>query len=373
MRNLILSILFVTSLLWSVGAEASATAASPKKRIVVLDPGHGGAQRPGASHKGHYEKTINLKVGLKIKNLLAEKAPHITVYMTRESDVELAKDRTEDNRKRPKMANDKRADLFVSLHANDASSPSASGFEAIVLNLDQKTQNHTKKMSPSLNAHKDYILFEDFTKEPAQYLDAISRLMSNDPMNRMFGKSVGEQITKRGYRFRGVLDSEEVFTVLYPLECPGIILEMGYMSNEKDLEMLTSEKGQNDMAAAICDAIIVYFENVERMEEYAKDDTGSEDYFSNDDYMKYYVYDSSGSGYTIQLMSSDKKLDIYDSSFKDFKGIAMLVMGTGTFKYKYCYGCYPTIEAAKSELGWARKSFKDAIITRYKAGKIIAM
>jgi hypothetical protein len=89
--------------------------------------------------------------------------------------------------------------------------------------------------------------------------------------------------------------------------------------------------------------------------------------------MKYYVYDSSGSGYTIQLMSSDKKLDIYDSSFKDFKGIAMLVMGTDTFKYKYCYGCYPTIEAAKSELGWARKSFKDAIITRYKAGKIIAM
>lgn len=373
MRNLILGTLFIASLLWSVSVAAAPTVASPKKRVVVLDPGHGGAQRPGASHKGYYEKTINLKVGLKIKKILAERAPHITVYMTRESDVELAKDRTEDNRKRPKFANEKRADLFVSIHANDADNSNASGFEVIVLNLDQKTQNHTKKMSPALNAHKDYILFEDFTKEPAQYLDAISRLMSNDPMNRMFGKSIGEQVTKLGYKFNGVLDSEQVFTVLYPLECPGVILEMGYMSNAKDLETLTSEKGQGNMAEAISEAIITYFENVERMEEYAKNDTGSEDSFNNDDYMKYYVYDSSGEGYTIQLMSATKELDIYDSSFKEFKGIAMLVMGTGTFKYKYCYGCYPTAEAAKSELSWARKSFKDAIVTRYKAGKIISM
>ena len=72
-------------------------------------------------------------------------------------------------------------------------------------------------------------------------------------------------------------------------------------------------------------------------------------------------------------MSSTKELDIYDASFKEFKGIAMLVMGTGTFKYKYCYGCYPTAEAAKKELAWAKRSFKDAIVTRYKAGKIVSM
>lgn len=373
MKKLVLGFLLVASLLWSVDADAAATTDSPKKRVVVLDPGHGGPQRPGATKGGYKEKTINLEVSLKVKEMLADKAPHITVYMTRNSDVELASDRTEDNRKRPKLANTKHADLFVSIHANDAASSDASGFEAIVLNLDDKTQRHTKKMSPSLNAHKDYILFEDFTKEPAQYLDAISRLMSNDPMNRMFGNSVGEQITKRGYKFRGVLDGEEVFTVLYPLECPGIILELGYMSNSKDLAYLTSEKGQNDMADAISDAIVTYFENIELMEKYAAGYDGTEDTYSNDNYMKYYVYDSKGEGYTIQLMSSTKELDIYDSSFKDFKGIAMLVMGTGTFKYKYCYGCYPTIESAKSELEWARKSFKDAIVTRYKAGKIVSM
>ena len=374
MRKLALCLFFAASLLWSVGARTATSTTSPKKRIVVLDPGHGGAQRPGATNSGHKEKTINLDVSLKVKKLLEKKASHITVYMTRESDVELASDRTEDNRKRPKLANTKHADLFVSIHANDASDKDASGFEVIVLNLNDKTQRHTKKMSPSLNAHKDYILFEDFTKEPAQYLDAISRLMSNDPMNRMFGNSVGEQVEKRGYKFRGVLDGQEVFTVLYPLECPGVILEMGYMSNSNDLAYLTSEKGQNDMAEAICDAIIAYFENVALMEELAKEgDKGSEDEFTNDDYMKYYVYDSTGEGYTIQLMSSTKELDIYDASFKEFKGIAMLVMGTGTFKYKYCYGCYPTAEAAKKELAWAKRSFKDAIVTRYKAGKIVSM
>jgi hypothetical protein len=49
----------------------------------------------------------------------------------------------------------------------------------------------------------------------------------------------------------------------------------------------------------------------------------------------------------------------------------MLAIGSGTFKYKYCYGCYPTAEAARKELAWARKSFKDAIVVRYKAGKIV--
>ncbi|MBE6202756.1 MAG: N-acetylmuramoyl-L-alanine amidase [Rikenellaceae bacterium] len=374
MKKLALCLMLVVSLLWSANAEAATYIASPKKRVVVLDPGHGGPHRVGASRKGYYEKDINLSVSLMVKKMLAEKASHITVYMTRSTDVELAEDRNADNRKRPKFANDKKADLFISIHANDVDTPTDAnkGFEAIVLNLDEKTQKHTKKMSPSLNAHKDYVLFEDFKKDAAQYLDAISRLMSNDPMNRMFGKSVGEQITKRGYRFNGVLDATQVYTVLYPLECPGIILEMGYMCNAGDLAYLTSEKGQKDMADAISDAIVDYFENIERMEEYAQNDTGSEDSFSNDNYLKYYVYDSSGEGYTIQLMSSSTELDIYSASFKEFKGIAMLVMGTGTFKYKYCYGCYPTAAAAQSELAWARKSFKDAIVTRYKAGKIVS-
>ncbi|MBR2429501.1 MAG: N-acetylmuramoyl-L-alanine amidase [Alistipes sp.] len=372
MKKLALCLTLALSLLWSANAWAATYIASPKPRVVVLDPGHGGPNRPGASKKGYLEKDINLKVSLMVRDMLAEKAPHITVYMTRSKDVELAADRTLDNRMRPKLANDKGADLFVSIHANDGSTTS-SGFEAIVLNLDEKTQSHTKKMSPSLNAHKDYELFEDFKKDAAQYLDAISRLMSNDPMNRMFGRSVGEQVTKRGYRFSGVLDATKVYTVLYPLECPGIILEMGYMSNDKDLAYLTSEKGQKDMAAAISDGIISYFESVTLMEEYAENDTGTEDNFTEDDTLRYYVYDSSGEGYTIQLMSSNKELDIYHGSFKEFRGLAMLVMGTGTFKYKYCYGCYPTAAAAQSELAWARRSFKDAIVTRYKAGKIVSM
>lgn len=371
MRNIALCITLVVSLLWSANAMSMPSSASPKQRVVVLDPGHGGPSRPGALKGKHYEKTINLNVALKVRSILATKAPDIKVYMTRESDVELATDRRDDNRKRPKLANDKHADLFISIHANDASSANARGFEVIVLNLNQKTQRHTQKMSAELNAHKDYILFEDFSKESAQYLDAISRLMSNDPMNRMFGKILGEKVQKLGYKFNGVLDSEEVFTVLYPLECPGVIIEMGYMSNSDDLAYLTSDKGTTDMANAISDAIIEYLENVERMENYAYEDTGTEDSYTEGDYLQYYVYDSSGEGYTIQLMSSNKELDIFDSSFKEFKGIAMLAIGSGSFKYKYCYGCYPTAEAARKELPWARKSFKDAIVVRYKAGKIV--
>jgi N-acetylmuramoyl-L-alanine amidase len=83
------------------------------------------------------------------------------------------------------------------------------------------------------------------------------------------------------------------------------------------------------------------------------------------------VKDASGAGYTIQLISSKTKVNINDSQFKSYRGRVMLVMGTGSWCYKYCFGSYASAEEAKSDLAEVRKSFKDAYVVRYEAGKLV--
>ena len=70
MRNIALCITIITALLMSVHTYAAPLAGSPKQRVVVIDPGHGGPSRPGAVNGKHYEKSINLKVSLKVKQIL---------------------------------------------------------------------------------------------------------------------------------------------------------------------------------------------------------------------------------------------------------------------------------------------------------------
>ena len=70
-------------------------------------------------------------------------------------------------------------------------------------------------------------------------------------------------------------------------------------------------------------------------------------------------------------MSSLKEVNINASQFKSYKGRVRLVMGSGNYKYKYCYGAYATAEEAKAELAEIRKSFKDAYVVRFRDGSIV--
>ncbi|NTU52053.1 MAG: N-acetylmuramoyl-L-alanine amidase, partial [Candidatus Aminicenantes bacterium] len=96
-------------------------------KTVVIDPGHGG-QHPGAIGKsGLQEKEVNLAVALALKDLLAKAG--IDAILTRESDVDVALER------RTVIANQKRADLFVSIHSNAHRDRKRAGVETFFLNI----------------------------------------------------------------------------------------------------------------------------------------------------------------------------------------------------------------------------------------------
>lgn len=369
MRKVLLYIL--ASLLLGLGNNASAGefVASPKGRVVVIDAGHGGPSRPGAAYGGATEKELNLKVALQVKELLNKKMPQLEVCLTRTSDKELHSNKATDNLLRPRLANAKNADLFVSIHANAAGDKNTSGAEVIVLSLDDKTQDHTQSRTTVSKDNEDYIHITDIDKTSLAYIEALSLLMNNDPINRTFGEIVGTKFKSIGRRWRGVkVYPDKVWTVLYPLRTPGVIIEMGFMTNAEELKYMTSSSGQQQIATAICDSIIEYFERLEQMT--IKEVVASEIDTPTESVSTESTTADLSEGYTIQLMASAQQLEISSKRFGELSNGTVELIGKGAYKYKYCFGKFATHSEAKAELARVKQSFSDAYIVQFKGNEL---
>lgn len=95
---------------------------------IVIDPGHGGKD-PGAVSQYGYEKDIVLAIGLKLRKFIEDSLPDVKVIMTRDKDVFI------ELYKRAKIANENKADLFISIHANSNESSKPRGSETYVMGL----------------------------------------------------------------------------------------------------------------------------------------------------------------------------------------------------------------------------------------------
>ena len=350
----------------STNAWAATNVASPKSRVVVLDAGHGGASRPGAVVNGIMEKDLNLAVTLEVKRLLQKKMPALEVYLTRESDKQLHQSKESDNLTRPRLANSKEADLFVAIHANALDNKDVAGAEVIVLSLDGATQGHTQKRTTARD-NEDYTHIDNIDKNSLAYIEAISMLMNNDPINRTFGQIVGAKFKGIGRKFRGVkIYPEKVWTVLYPLRGPGVIIEMGFMTNAAELKYMASSEGQRQMAEAIADAIVEYMKRLDQMTVSGSSTTESTVLESTPaEKSSPTKSEATSQGYTIQVMASATHLECSASRFGSLASKIEEFEGKGTYKYKYCYGRFATLAEARTALSKVQESFKDAYIVQF--------
>ncbi|MFP4029902.1 MAG: N-acetylmuramoyl-L-alanine amidase [Candidatus Brocadiia bacterium] len=173
---------------------------------IVLDPGHGGKDPGAISPIGLQEKDVNLAVSERVEELL--KRSGFTVIMTRKSDAFIELDR------RAEIANKKKADLFVSIHAD--SSPRSS---------------------------------------PRGYTLYVSRAAS--PKGRSAAKAVAKGLRASGIASRGVREAD--YRVLVRTECPAILVEMGFLSNKREAKMLRSRATQKRLAECIVAGIKNFF------------------------------------------------------------------------------------------------------------------
>lgn len=224
---------------------------------VVLDAGHGGKD-PGTvgSKRTNQEKNINLAVAKEVGRLLAANNPDIKVVYTRTTDVfvELGK--------RAEIANNWKADLFISIHVNSLpkGNTRVNGVQTYTLTLNTSKENMEveKRENSVINlessgAQAKY-KYNDTTEAKIMW-----ELMQDTDLKESvaFAKKVqNEMVGTAGRKNMGIRQAD--FAVLRLTYMPSVLLEIGYISNPAEEEYLLSSNGQKSIAKSIYNAIVSY-------------------------------------------------------------------------------------------------------------------
>ena len=226
-----------------------------KDFVVVIDAGHGGHD-PGAIGKISKEKNINLNVALKVGNLIKRNCDDVKVIYTRSKDVFIPLDR------RAEIANNAKADLFISIHTNAlANNRTAKGASTWTLGLAKSDANlevakrensvilyesdyKTRYAGFNPNSAESYIIFE-FMQD--KYMEQSVHLASL--MQKQFRQTCRR--ADRGVHQAG-------FLVLKASAMPSILIELGFISTPEEERYLNTEEGAGTMAKGIYRAFLNY-------------------------------------------------------------------------------------------------------------------
>ncbi|HHS94949.1 MAG TPA: N-acetylmuramoyl-L-alanine amidase, partial [Phaeodactylibacter sp.] len=251
-------------------------------KTVVIDPGHGGRDG-GTSGKYAIEKNIVLKIAQKLGRNLQVQYPHIQILYTRQDD------RFVSLKERARIANDNKADLFLSIHCNSlppgAANSRVKGSETYVMGL--HTAERNLEVAKRENAS---ILYEQNYQQTYGGYDPNSpegHIILSMYQNAFLQQSIllAEHIEKRmprtwGRKSHGV--KQAGFVVLKETTMPSVLIETGYLSNPDDERFLSSKEGQAQMALAILDAFSQYKHAIEDKASSATASNSSSTFVKND-------------------------------------------------------------------------------------------
>lgn len=244
-------ILFILGIFISINSKCIETkTVANKQLVVVIDPGHGGKD-PGAVSKGIKEKDIVLGVGLKLGKLIKDNYPEVSVVFTRNTDVFVPLI------ERSRIANRVKADLFISIHANYCGTPSIRGTETFVLGLHKSNENLeiAKKENSVILLEENYkTTYEGFDPNLSEsyiMFELVQDVFMEQSVS--FADEVQNQFrTKLGTPDRSV--KQAGFLVLRQASMPGVLVEVGFLSNANEANFMNSNNGQLSIANSIFDA-----------------------------------------------------------------------------------------------------------------------
>lgn len=345
-----------------------------KDFIVVIDPGHGGHD-PGAVGRISKEKDINLKVALKVGQLIKENCKDVKVIYTRNKDVFIPLD------KRAEIANNAKANLFVSIHTNAVGgSRKVLGASTWTLGLAKSEENlkvaqrenavmlyeddyKTKYEGFNPNSAESYIIFEFMQDKYMSQSVKLASLMQKQFKNTC--KRVDHGVHQAG------------FWVLRACAMPSILIELGFISTPEEERYLNTSAGVNSLSKGIFNAILQYKNDTHttvastvpvkpaaepetitiKEKEQVVDVVPEVIQAADNDII-----------FKIQLFATSRLLPTNDPGFKGLKGIQHY-QENGVYKYTYQASTnYNNILRTKREI---TAKFKDAFIVAFRNGKRI--
>ncbi len=233
-----------------------------KLQTIVIDPGHGGKDPGtlGTKRYSKYEKDIALSVSLKLGYYISNSFPDIKVIYTRKEDVFL------ELNERTRIANKSNADIFISVHCDGFTNSKAYGASVFVMGMSKLKANLDVAMRENAamyledNYKQKYDGFDP--KSPESYI--VFSLMQNTYLEQslQLAEYVEEQFAyKANRKSRGV--KQAPFYVISRTNMPSILVECGFLTNPKEEDYLQTDKGQNQIAMSIFEAVKNYKLSIE--------------------------------------------------------------------------------------------------------------
>lgn len=221
------------------------------KRIVFIDPGHGGHDPGNLGVIGIHEKKVVLAISKQIKKTL-DVSGRYDVRLTRNSDFYV------DHRERFRMAQRADADLFISVHADAFTNKKANG--GTVYTLAEKSSDKETALLVQQHNNTGEIGGLDVETESPDVIPILLDLAMREKMNAsaQFAEILLPELQK-SINMRKIAHRSGPFLVLKDPVVPSILLETGYLSNKNDAKFITSSNGRKKIAGAVSKGIDAYF------------------------------------------------------------------------------------------------------------------
>ena len=348
-KNLLFYTVSLTLLVCFFGGIKTGNA--QKKYVIVIDAGHGGKD-PGNLGNGYKEKTIALKVAKVVGAELA-KQRDVKVIYTRQTDVFI------DLWKRGDIANEAKADVFVSIHC-DSHTSNAYGAGTFVLGLRGNKQNLeiAKRENAVVFMEDNYKeRYKGFDPNSAESVIGLSLLQEENLDKSLEIASLVQFNFAQKLKRNDRKVKQDNFQVLRETIMPSVLVELGFLTNKKEGKYLNSKTGQSQMGKAIATALIKYINNLKLNtiddSEIVVEETQAEESLV----------------FKIQISSGKSKLETKSYNFKGLKNVERVKIGS---YYKYYYGHSKDYQSVQKKLKTAQqKGYRSAFIVALKNGRKI--
>jgi len=367
--------LLVVPLLLAVGEKAlSQTSSSYQLTRVVVDAGHGGKD-PGTVGRVSKEKDIALSIALKVGSYIEKNFSEVKVIYTRKDDTFIPLD------ERSRIANEAKADLFISIHCNSAPNRTSFGTETYVMGLHRSADNLDVAMRENAvisyeddystryegydpSSSESYIIFSMLQNAFLDQSLSLANLIQTDFRDRASRKD-------RGVKQAG-------FLVLWKTSMPSVLVEVGYLSNASEEKYLNSQEGQDYIASSIYRAFKEYKKNVDSYSnqlaqiQLTKPADSSVEQKGNTQVQPPSSTSQSHDFpiFKVQLMASNKPIPLDSPNFQNIKTVEELIINDS---YKYCVGSLSSYDEALKLCREVRKQFPDAFVIATKNGVPVAL
>ena len=218
---------------------------------IVIDPGHGGHDTGTIGPTGFMEKDVVLDISRRLGKLLEEQLSAEVIY-TREDDTFVPLEN------RIALANEKQADLFLSVHANSSRNKGVRGVETFYLNFSSDPEVLELAARENALSQKGLHELQDLVKQ----ISTNEKIAESKELAGEVQKVLHTELRKSGAEVRNRGVKQAPFVVLVGGTMPSILVEVAFLSNAEDEKLLKSPQGRQGAAEALFSGVSKYLENI---------------------------------------------------------------------------------------------------------------